>query len=172
MTIVLHNEHHIRQAFIAHLPSLLLFLFLSGCGYTQLAEKRPDAVIQEEVNNDDNYQPEGDSLCLAGYYYEYDFNVFGTDQHNPRWIMGNLAHFGIKFQDAWYIANNKPHSGENIDFFFDDNLIYGQSLIVRLNPNNPEILRHHFYKCTPRPLTSFDKFWVHYSPSQVRQEGR
>jgi hypothetical protein len=157
-----------RAMFRCSFAPACLFLLLAGiagCGYTQLARRTYEPEDQNIVAEVDNYQPEGDSLCLHGYYYRYVFNAHDQGwQTAPEWILGNLHHFGIEVQDAWHIESDNPYPGTNII----TGTLYPPGLIVRIRPDNRSILGHHFQKCEPYPLSHFKRYWRHYQSSREK----
>ncbi len=157
----IHIKKIFRYIYLLLSACLLLSIVSSGCGYTHPAEnsrEQNEEKYHDEVNN---YQPEGDSVYLPGYYYSFVFDDKYDKSTAPEWILGNLEHFNIEYQDAWYTYSTSPYLHNEETFI--TKTVYPPAMIVRLNPNDPSVLEHHFQKCKPVPKRKFKVGWMHYS---------
>ena len=157
----------------------LALIQLQGCGYTQLVSRRPErAVIKSERTDHSTVEfvvipfP-ADTVPVSPntrFFFIYNFRNIERWTVNPRWVLANLEHFGVKVREAWYHAALANTGGENGSPIGDT--MTPPFLVVGLASDDIEILRHNFEReRDPYTIQFLHKptlRLVHYIPSEPR----
>ncbi|MEK7262911.1 MAG: hypothetical protein AAB071_00190 [Bacteroidota bacterium] len=101
------------------------------------------------------------------YFYSFKFGHISNWNITSEWILGNLSHFGISVNEAWYYeGSSHRHIGEDAV----GKTMVSPTFIVGLTEQNFEILQHHFkpiehFNPLTKPNGSHSRY-IHFVPKQ------
>ncbi len=153
------------------LKTIVIFFYLfatNGCTNYNLRPERQDYKDIEYVIVP-AWEDTIPILLSTNYFYRFTHPDFRDRNLTIEWGFGNLNHFGIQINDAWYYEGA---SNTYLGNFAFDQTIVPPFLVVDLTEQSSAILKHYF-----QPIEDFNPSvcpnglqskWMHYVKKQIK----